>query len=470
MLKLSTSYLDITKKIIFYLCINIIFFFLNIITYKNIPIGSISVFTAAYSCNIALLPIIILSIISILIFNVWNYLLYYLGFIAIFTCLVLILKPLVSIENRNEQYNLMPYIAITGFLLNIFCLYFIDIFIAIILNIVLYKLFTNIGKIILNLQNNFYYSKDEIILISAFTLAFIGFIGSVLKIDTSILSTLIYIYLPVIFGLYIFRLSYYSGIMYILNSLIYILICLGLSININMFYLTTLILSAAILNIIQIYFIEKIYNVYEEFKENIDVVQIDILRLKLNICTCIISFTIITLLLSLFLNYTFNYYLLIILFIYIFNLLKYNLNDNIDDNNFYLADVNKNILPGSCVKNEQQLNFYIDDFSHLNSNQKIKIFDIDKFNVFIPTLFNIQNINKLTFFENIKNNETIQKNLFYMIDINGYLNKKEFKDLFIKLNIFLNWDEQSVQNEILDLEKYLHLAIKITNENYNEEL
>lgn len=147
---------DTIKKYIYY----IVIFLASIFFIDRIPLGAIASLSAVIAANHIALPAIILNIIGISIISPISTLIY-LVFATLFIFLSIIIKPLVSIENRNEKKKLGNY---TWSIMLIILIRYYGLFSSIGISMIvysLYKILVNSLSILKNEDGRKIFSKDE---------------------------------------------------------------------------------------------------------------------------------------------------------------------------------------------------------------------------------------------------------------------------------------------------------------------
>lgn len=147
---------DIIKKYIYY----IVIFLTSLFFIDRIPLGAIASLSAVIAANHIALPAIILNIIGISIISPISTLIY-LVFATIFIFLSIIIKPLVSIENRNEKKKLGNY---TWSIMSIILIRYYGLFPSIGISMIvysLYKILVNSLSVLKNEDGREIFSKDE---------------------------------------------------------------------------------------------------------------------------------------------------------------------------------------------------------------------------------------------------------------------------------------------------------------------
>lgn len=147
---------DTIKKYIYY----IVIFLTSLFFIDRIPLGAIASLSAVIAANHIALPAIILNIIGISIISPISTLIY-LVFATLFIFLSIIIKPLVSIENRNEKKKLGNY---TWSIMLIILIRYYGLFPSIGISMIvysLYKILVNSLSVLKNEDGREIFSKDE---------------------------------------------------------------------------------------------------------------------------------------------------------------------------------------------------------------------------------------------------------------------------------------------------------------------
>ena len=147
---------DTIKKYIYY----IVIFLTSLFFIDRIPLGAIASLSAVIAANHIALPAIILGIIGISIISPISTLIY-LVFATLFIFLSIIIKPLVSIENRNEKKKLGNY---TWSIMLMILIRYYGLFPSIGISMVaysLYKILVNSLSVLKNEDGREIFSKDE---------------------------------------------------------------------------------------------------------------------------------------------------------------------------------------------------------------------------------------------------------------------------------------------------------------------
>lgn len=160
----------VLRNTLYYILIIIISSF----TYSHIPIGAIAVFCASFASLNILAPVILLSIASLVFFDMPS-ILVYLIFISIFIFETIYIKPLIAIENRGEKKKVNNYLVITLTSILLIYLHAYSIVIAL-LTLALYKICVNGLVVIKNSNNMLSFAKEEhisVIVLLTLVLAYI---------------------------------------------------------------------------------------------------------------------------------------------------------------------------------------------------------------------------------------------------------------------------------------------------------
>lgn len=147
---------DTIKKYIYY----IVIFLTSLFFIDRIPLGAIASISAVIAANHIALPAIILNIIGISIISPISTLIY-LVFATLFIFLSIIIKPLVSIENRNEKKKLGNY---TWSIMLMILIRYYGLFPSIGISMIaysLYKILVNSLSVLKNEDGREIFSKDE---------------------------------------------------------------------------------------------------------------------------------------------------------------------------------------------------------------------------------------------------------------------------------------------------------------------
>lgn len=147
---------DTIKKYIYY----IVIFLTSLFFIDRIPLGAIASLSAVIAANHIALPAIILNIVGISIISPISTLIY-LVFATLFIFLSIIIKPLVSIENRNEKKKLGNY---TWSIMLMILIRYYGLFPSIAISMVaysLYKILVNSLSVLKNEDGREIFSKDE---------------------------------------------------------------------------------------------------------------------------------------------------------------------------------------------------------------------------------------------------------------------------------------------------------------------
>lgn len=147
---------DTIKKYIYY----IVIFLTSLFFIDRIPLGAIASISAVIAANHIALPAIILNIIGISIISPISTLIY-LVFATLFIFLSIIIKPLVSIENRNEKKKLGNY---TWSIMLMILIRYYGLFPSIGISMIaysLYKILANSLSVLKNEDGREIFSKDE---------------------------------------------------------------------------------------------------------------------------------------------------------------------------------------------------------------------------------------------------------------------------------------------------------------------
>ena len=147
---------DTIKKYIYY----IVIFLTSLFFIDRIPLGAIASLSAVIAANHIALPAIILNIIGISIISPISTLIY-LVFATLFIFLSIIIKPLVSIENRNEKKKLGNY---TWSIMLMILIRYYGLFPSIGISMIaysLYKILVNSLPVLKNEDGREIFSKDE---------------------------------------------------------------------------------------------------------------------------------------------------------------------------------------------------------------------------------------------------------------------------------------------------------------------
>lgn len=160
-------------KILRLIAYYIFLFIFSSIGVNNFPIGAIAMIGAVYGSGGILAPAILLSAISAGIFIGTKSLISLLIFIILFVIPIIFIRPLISIEGRNEKKKVGNYILFASLFAFVFFGFLEGIF-AVILTYMLYKIFVNVMAVFKNDDEKEIFSIEENV--SLFTFLSVGII------------------------------------------------------------------------------------------------------------------------------------------------------------------------------------------------------------------------------------------------------------------------------------------------------
>lgn len=165
--------LEILRLIVYYAAV----FVFSSIAWTSMPIGAIAMVSAVYASGGILAPVILLSGISVGVFVGVKSILILIVFLILFLIPVIFIRPLVSIEGRNEKRKVGNYVLFAGFFSFVFFGFLNGIY-ALILTYLLYKVFVNTMAILRNEDEKLVFSKEESIGLFTFLSVILIYISS----------------------------------------------------------------------------------------------------------------------------------------------------------------------------------------------------------------------------------------------------------------------------------------------------
>lgn len=432
---------NVIKDIFFYICC----FIASLITYTNLPIGAVAVFSAAYSMNITLAPVILVTITGILLASYPLTLIYYFFYIALFIAFSLLIKPLVAVEERAEKRKVDMYLFFISIYLSIWAVGFLESFVVGLATLVLYKLFVNSLTRIKNDSNKLIFSSVE-------------------EVSASIFITL----LPLIFSLYYLKPSFITSgfiqliittlTIYLLfkknlfNSLAYAAITFFILLNINIFNINFVFVLAVLA------FFTTVKFSYENHS-NIA----NLLILALNILAVIYFKN------NIFIMLSFNISSIIAI-IYSYIITKYNKNFT-KSNIIMLSDKGETRLKQkdkSQEKNEVNKNSKtkLNNNSDFDIKNDICVFNISKLSrmeEFEKAFYNLPELKEIMFYDEIAYKTNIVHSIFEEITNKDTLDINIINEIFENNNLVLDITNEYISSQLIALEKYSLKALKIAD-------
>ena len=135
--------------------------------------------------------VIVLSMISTVVFLGIKSLLILILFLILFLIPVIFIRPLISIEGRNEKKKIGNYLIISSFLSFVF-FGFLNGILSVILTYILYKIFVNTMAVLKNEDEKEVFSKEENIALYTFLSIGLLYISTYFKIPIIFPSILIF--------------------------------------------------------------------------------------------------------------------------------------------------------------------------------------------------------------------------------------------------------------------------------------
>lgn len=420
--------IEIFKLIVYYALL----FIFSSISYQLLPIGAVAMVTAVYASGGILAPAIILSTISIGIFASIKSLLIFILFLLLFLVPVIFIRPLISIEGRNEKKKVANYMLLSSGVSFVF-LGFLQGIYALLLAYILYKIFVNTMAVLKNEDEKIVFSKEENIALFAFLSIAILYITSYFGLP---------LILPIIL---IFGILGYSSIKkgiaeslitYVFVILIYYFVMmanmkLSLAVDFNFNNIFLLLLPL---------FVFSLISLLRKFSRIIIYYSISAINIAL-----------------FFLFYKYFkmpiYYLPYILMSFVIIIFADDYEkiktEKIKNSNL-ISDEGETRLETSSASVTVEEN-EINKKEKLKSREVIELFT-DK-DIFVNRMYINEDIYKdLSLYDEIQSSDYIFEKLYDLIKEEGYINRNKFSDILMKSNIVIDIHSYEVEEEIRILE------------------
>lgn len=424
--------LEIIRIIVYY----ILLFIFSGISIEGMPVGAIAMITSVYASGGILAPAIVLASLSAGLFIGTKSLIPILIYLFLFLIPVIFIRPLESIEGRNEKKKVGNYLLVAGFFSYIF-FGFLSGILALIFTYLLYKTFVNIMAVVRNEEEKLVFSLEENI----------G-VATILSVAILVVST--YFNIPLIYSsILIVGILGYSAVKkgivesltsYILTILIYIFLILPnlteTKVNWQMFNNE--------LNILLILpvFVMGILATLRNFS-----------KLVIYIAVGILNILIFTLIYTYFGNIIYYLpYLLMSIVVLVFaedyekrKLDRISKSHMISDEGETRLQTEKKYIINQENKNEViQTTVFVD-------NEIIDMYS-DKEN-FLNRLYKKEELfSELSLYDEIISSDNILEGIFDLIQDDGYIDRLKFNEILIENNIIIDIHSYEMEEEIRMLE------------------
>ena len=415
---------EILKLIVYYIAL----FVFSSIGFNNVPIGAIAMIGAIFASGGILAPAIVLSMISVGVFIGVKSLLISILFLILFLVPVIFVRPLISIEGRNEKKKTGNYLIVSSFISVVF-FGFLQGILTVLSIYVLYKIFVNTMAVLKNEEEKVVFSKEENI--ALYTFLSVGF-----------LYISIYFNIPLIFpSILIFGILGYASIKngflevllsYIFIILIFIFIMMPsmkVSISFDLNFKNILLMAIPIVVFLLISLLRR-------FKRLIIYYSVALINIGL--------FFIFYKYFEAPLYYT--PYILMSIIVITFAEDYANLKDKKLKNSNYISDEGETRLETSMDTKVK-----VDEKEKLKSREVIELFT-DK-DVFVNRMYINEAVYKdLYLYDEIQSSDYIFEELYDLILNDGYIDRKKFNNILLKNNIVIDIYSYEVEEEIRILE------------------
>lgn len=425
--------LEILRLIIYYALL----FVFSSIGSNFMPISAIAMISAVYASGGILAPAIIVSAISVGVFISAKSLLILLIYLIAFLVPVIFIRPLVSIEGRNEKKKVGNYLILGSFITFVF-FGFLESIYLVCLTYILYKIFVNAMAVIKNIDDKIVFSKEESIstgvLLSLGAFYISSYFNLSLLFPTIILFCIL-AYFAIKKGIiesiliYIFTIAIY-GFLFIPN----------MDLNIEPIYAFNLSFNYILLLTIPIIVI-SIISLLRRFN-----------RIVIYWTLSLINMGLFFFFYKYFLNtvYYFPYILMsftVIIFASDYESLKAK---KIRDSGL-ISDEGETRLetpiePIDKLKKEKE-----EEKEKLKSRELIELYS-DK-DIFVNRMYiNEETYKELSLYDEIQSSDYIFEEIYYLIQDEGYINRKKFNTILLKNNVIIDIYNYEVEEELRILE------------------
>lgn len=415
---------NVLKLVIYYLAIYLI----SKIRIENLPVGAIGAVAAAYSSGGMLAPVMVVSLISSVIPFSVKTLVIYIIFSVIFSAIVLFVRPLESIEGRNEKKKLFNYLLAILIPIYIFSGIKTGIY-GIIFSLGIYKIFVNLLPVILNKEKIEFFSIEEEINILAFLVIISTYIVKMFNLPTEIaLGTI-----AIILGYSSIKKS--AIVTLVVETLGYILLRFYLPIGeyINAYYIIIVIASICIL----LRYMKKIYGYIFLTILNIAYIFIAILVLKNPLSIVFVLAISIT--------------AAIVLKDYEYLKLKKHKNEKL------LSDEGENRLQ---TEKEYIINQEINRKDKRDLKNEIKYFQGEKEEFFTRMYEQKEEIFKSDIFEDSEFLDRLLDEIYELLKTDEYIDCEKYQNILYKNNIVIDIKDKETIEEIRYIEKHCMKTLK----------
>ena len=408
------------------------------------PIGAISVLAAVFASGGILAPVLVLSGLGAGIFVGFKSVLILLLFAILFLIPLIFVRPLESIEGRNEKKKVGNYLIFASFFTFVFFGFTNGIY-SLILTYLLYKIFVNFLSVLKNDDEKIVFSKEENIVLYAILSLGIIYISILLKLPLIIPILLI-------MGILGYA-SIRNGIIESLLSLLLILFISKFLIlpNYDFDYLTKY--SLDVFNI-------GIFNL------DIDIFKIQFLILTiivLSIISLLRRFSRIVIYYSIALL---NIILFFVFYKYVENIIYYipylfmsiivvivaedyaSIKDKKLRDSGLISDEGETRLETEVQSNKKDENA---DKDKIRSREIVELFN-DK-DLFVNRMYtNKSRYKNLSLYDEIQDSDYIIEEIYYLIKEDGYIDRTKFSEILVKNNVIIDIYSYEMEEEIRILE------------------
>ena len=408
------------------------------------PIGAISVLAAVFASGGILAPVLVLSGLGAGIFVGFKSVLILLLFAVLFLIPLIFVRPLESIEGRNEKKKVGNYLIFASFFTFVFFGFTNGIY-SLILTYLLYKIFVNFLSVLKNDDEKIVFSKEENIVLYAILSLGIIYISILLKLPLIIPILLI-------MGILGYA-SIRNGIIESLLSLLLILFISKFLIlpNYDFDYLTKY--SLDVFNI-------GIFNL------DIDIFKIQFLILTiivLSIISLLRRFSRIVIYYSIALL---NIILFFVFYKYVENIIYYipylfmsiivvivaedyaSIKDKKLRDSGLISDEGETRLETEVQSNKKDENA---DKDKIRSREIVELFN-DK-DLFVNRMYtNKSRYKNLSLYDEIQDSDYIIEEIYYLIKEDGYIDRTKFSEILVKNNVIIDIYSYEMEEEIRILE------------------
>lgn len=412
--------LEILRLITYY----IIIFIFSGLGIGFLPIGAMATISSVYASGGILAPTIVLSILSTVLFIGWKALIPLLIFLILFLVPVLFIRPLESIEGRNERKKVGNYVLFASIFSFVFFGFLEGIY-AVFLCLAMYKIFVNILAVLKNEDEKLVFSMEENIGLS------IVLCIAVLLVSTYFNLSIIYpvIVIGGILGYTAIKKGVVESILsYVFTIFIYVFVILT-KLNISIVYDFSL------------------YNIMLFILPTIMMAIIAILR---NFSRIVIYLTIAILNIGLF--FICYSYFNNILYYFPYLLMSAIVIIVADD---YERRKLARIKSSRLITDEGETRLQTEEkYVIKQEKDKKKIVELfnDKDN-FLNRIYTKEEVFKdLLLYDEIQESDNILEEIYFLIKDDGYIDRKKFNKILIKNNVVIDIHSYEMEEEIRILE------------------